>query len=146
MDGNWAAGFGRGGGAVAVVAGDSRIGSGLGVAVINESRTGEEDSDGEGGEGVYVDVFGGDAVCEGRIWGGDGFFLGAGGDAEGIGGGLVSGLEAVFEEEFEEDTVELDTHTRHCLCFLFLFFFFLREFFGYFSLFCSVLWVFYNGW
>lgn len=27
----------------------------------------------------------------------------------------------MFEEEFEEDTVELDTHTRHFLSFLFLF-------------------------
>ena len=47
-----------------------------------ESRVGEEDSDGERGLRVDVDVLGGDAVCgcEGGIHGGDGV-IGSRGDA-----------------------------------------------------------------
>lgn len=47
----------------------------------------EEDSDGEGGEGVDVDVLGGDAVSggEGGVSGGDNVVR-AGGDAEGVDG------------------------------------------------------------
>lgn len=46
-----------------------------------ESGVGEKDPDGEGGEGVDVDVFRGDAVCERRVGCGDGLFR-SGGDSE----------------------------------------------------------------
>lgn len=69
-----------------------------------------------------MDVFGGDAIGEGRIGGRDGFFFGSGGDSERVGGvevGLDSGLEPMLEEEFEENAVKLYSYARHCLFFFF---------------------------
>lgn len=54
-------------------------GSGLGWG--GEGGFGEEDAYGEGRHRIDVDVFGGDAVGEGRVRGGDGF-VGSGGDSE----------------------------------------------------------------
>lgn len=79
---------------------------------------GEEDADGEGGVGVDVEVLGGDAVGgggEGRV-GRRGGLVGAAGDPE---GGVVEvprggqRLEAVAEEELEEDAVDLHADARH---------------------------------
>lgn len=56
-----------------------------------ESGIWEEDSDGERGEGIDVDVFGGDAVGEGRVRCGDGF-VGPGSYAKRV-GSFGSGLD-----------------------------------------------------
>jgi hypothetical protein len=81
-------------------------------------RGGEEDADGERGVGVDVEVLGRDAVGrgEGRV-GGRGGLFGAAGDAERRGGRVGDGvgqrLEAVAEEELEEDAVDLHADARH---------------------------------
>lgn len=82
-----------------------------------EGGVGQEDPDGEGGEGVDVDVFCGDAIREGGVGGRDGFFVGSRGDAERasvLEGVLDSGLQPVLEKKFEEDAVELYSDARHC--------------------------------
>lgn len=82
-----------------------------------EGGVGQEDPDGEGGEGVDVDVFCGDAIREGGVGGRDGFFVGSRGDAERasvLEGVLDSGMQPVLEKKFEEDAVELYSDARHC--------------------------------
>jgi len=62
-----------------------------------------------------VDVFGGDAVGEGGISGGDRLF-GSGGNTKRVGvlgRGLDPVLQTVLQEELEEHAVELDSHTWH---------------------------------
>jgi hypothetical protein len=98
------AGGGRGG-----VAGAARV-------RVLRRRRGEEDADGERGVGVDVEVLGRDAVGrgEGRV-GGRGGLVGAAGDPErrvGV-GGAGQRLEAVAEEELEEDAVDLHADARH---------------------------------
>lgn len=75
----------------------------------------KEDAEGEGREGIDVDVFGCDTVGgEGWIGGGR-RLLWTGSNAEFVGGGVKSRLEAMLEDEFEEYAVELDGDARHGL-------------------------------
>lgn len=63
---------------------DPRLRLGLGIGVRRlEGGLREEDPDRERGEGVNVDVLGGNAVSEGGVSSGDGF-LGTGCDTKGI--------------------------------------------------------------
>lgn len=80
-----------------------------------ESRVREEDPDGEGGEGVDVDVLGGDPIGEGRVGGGDGLIR-AGGNSERVGlvgRGLDPVLQPVLQEELEEYAVQLHSYAWH---------------------------------
>jgi len=61
-----------------------RFGDRLGIRFGRECGIGEEDSDGEGGQGIDVDVFGSNAVGEGGVGGGDGL-AGSGRNTERVG-------------------------------------------------------------
>lgn len=91
-----------------VLLGRSGLGFRLGLFRRGKGRFGEEDPNSKGSERVDVDVFGGDAVGETRVGGGNGF-LRSGGDAVWIGGFvercLDPVLQTVLQEELEEYTV-----------------------------------------
>lgn len=83
-----------------------------GGAIIVE-RIGEKDPDGEGSEGVNVDILGGDSVGgEGRISWRRGL-LWARSDAEFVGRNVDAGLQAVLQQELKEYAVELHGDARH---------------------------------
>ena len=106
----------RAGGPGGRVAGAARVEE-VRVGVLRRRR-GEEDADGERGVWVDVEVLGGDPVGgrEGRVGRRRGL-VPAAGDPEGVRRGRVGGggegLEAVAQEQLEEDVVDLHTDARH---------------------------------
>lgn len=129
----------RGSGATKAAAAADEVGRGssdssaaVAVAAINiggpscgrngaeERRVREEDADGQGGEGIDVDVLGGDTVSAERGIRRRCRLLRPGCDTESViirqraaFLRLQAALQLVLQQELEEDAVELDGHARH---------------------------------